>query len=171
MKKQMDLFGDKQSEVIRTLGFYEPFGSLMLHGKIETRWVREGRKPPFPLGRYLFYTTKEPCDPTDQRDWCGEYLMMRITKTLVKQGGFNNGMALGIGELVEIRLLTPEDEEQAFVKYVGRKVFTIKGEDVHKIQWALVFKDVKRIESFKWEYGKQGTGFVPDEIIPLIKYK
>ena len=44
---------------IRTLGFYQPFGSLMLHGKIETRWVRKGKKPPFPLGKYIFYTTQK----------------------------------------------------------------------------------------------------------------
>lgn len=170
MKRQMDLFGSEQIEVIRTLGFYEPFGSLMLHGKIETRWVREGRRPPFPLGKYLLYTTKNPVSSIDLFEWCGVEIRCLIQNTMLSTP-YINGSALAIGELVDIRLLTPEDEERAFVKYVGRKTFIINGKQVPKIQWALVFKNVKRIEPFKWEYGKQGTGFVPEKVIPLIKYK
>ena len=53
-----DLFGEN-NEVIRTLGFYQPYCTAMLHGKVETRWIIEGRTPPMPLGKYLLYSTKK----------------------------------------------------------------------------------------------------------------
>lgn len=62
--KQAQLFDFPKIETvskIRTLGFYQPFGTLMLHGKIETRWVKVGKKPPFPEGKYLFYSTQKRC--------------------------------------------------------------------------------------------------------------
>lgn len=153
-------------EKVRTLGFYQPFCSLMIHGKIETRWVREGKKPPFPLGKYLFYSTAKSCDQSTLFDWCGADIMLNISQTLESDDTRNlNSTALATGVLKEVRPLVPEDEPLAFVKYIGKKTEIIKGEEITKVQWALIFEDVKIITPFKWEYGKQGVGFVPAHIL------
>lgn len=157
-------------EKTRTLGFYQPFGSLMLHGKIETRWVRAGKKPPFPLGKYLFYTTQKPCDQKSLESWCGGEIIHRIHKILEHEPTANlNGYAIATGNLVEVKLLTPDDEN-TFVKFIGSKIDTeSKDLCVRKVQWGLHFKDVERIEPFKWKFGKQGVGFVTDSELGKIK--
>jgi hypothetical protein len=155
---------------IRTLGFYQPFGTLMLHGKIETRWVREGRKPPFPLGQYLFYTTRNACDKSTLFNWCGTEIVQSITKTIADdKTRVLDGYAIGIGELVKIRHLHESQEDKAFVKFVGAKTFSAKEEDVIKHQWGLHFRNVKRIEPFRWKFGKQGIGYVPESELSKIK--
>lgn len=165
---QTSLF--ETSEKIRTLGFYEPFGSLMLHNKVETRWVRKGKKPPFPLSKYLFYTTQQPCSNKDVFDWCGLEIMLSISETLgTNKKSELNGFAIAVGELVEVRPLTKEDEGKAFVKFIGEKTEVIKGEKITKVQWALIFKDVKPITPFRWEHGKQGVGFLPEHLYSKLQ--
>ena len=160
---------------IRTLGFYQPFGSLMLNGKIETRWVRKGKKPPFPLGKYVFYTTQKSCDMFTLFQWCGAEIMLSITNTLQNDSTKDlKEVALGIGELVEVRPLTIEDEAMAFVKFVGEKTELINGVEVTKVQWALIFKNLKPFEPFDWKIndksiGKQGVGFLPDEFYSKVE--
>lgn len=44
--------------MIRTLVIYQPYATLMGHGKLETRWVKHGRKPPFPRGKLKPVITK-----------------------------------------------------------------------------------------------------------------
>lgn len=150
---------------IRTLGFYQPFGSLMLHGKIETRWVRKGKKPPFPLGKYIFYTTQKACDTFTLFQWCGAEIILSITNTLQNDSTKDlKEVALGIGELIEVRPLTKEDEAMAFVKFLGEKTEFIDDVEITKVQWALIFKNVQPFEPFEWKYGKQGVGFLPDEL-------
>ncbi len=168
----MNLFGEKEQSRIRTLGFYQPFGSLMLYGKIETRWIMEDRKPPFPLGRYLFYTTQKNCDNPTLFDWCGAEIMKSISDTLGDDSTKDlNGYAIGIGDLVSTRLLTKEDEGRAFVKFIGReqKLNYISAKYNTKDQWALIFENVQRIEPFQCTFGKQGVGFVPESEIDKIK--
>lgn len=155
---------------IRTLGFYQPFGSLMLNGKIETRWVRKGKKPPFPLGKYIIYTTKKACDTLTLFQWCGAEIMLSITNTLQNDSTKDlKEVALGIGELVEVRPLTKEDEAMAFVKFVGEKTEFIDDIEVTKVQWALIFKNVQPFEPFEWKHGKQGVGFLPDELYSKVE--
>lgn len=156
------------SETIRTLGFFQPFGDLMLEGKTETRWVRENRKPPFPLGKYLFYSTKVPCSNVDLFQWCGPEIMHDINNAISKNPPPLNGYAIGIGELTEVKLLTA-DVQKTFVKFVGRKTEIIKGKEVTKVQWGLHFKNVQRIEPFEWKFGKQGVGLVPESELGKIK--
>lgn len=157
-----DLFGHTNKEVIRTLGFYEPFCTLMMYGKIETRWVREGRKPPFPKGKYLSYTTKQPAGDK-LNDWCGPEIRDRIYKTLRDEDTMFHGYALWIGKLVDMWIMKPEDEEKAFVNFVGIKTFYDKeGEMIKKVQWCLKFDNIWRIEPFKFEFGKQGVGILPE---------
>ncbi len=155
---------------IRTLGFYQPFGTLMLHDKIETRWIRRFRSPPFPLGKYLFYTTQKYCDDATLLEWCGDEIMMSIAKEVLDdETRILSGYAIAVGELCEVKMLEKSEEEKSFVKFVGRKTEIIKGEEVTKIQWGLHFKSVQRIQPFKWKFGKQGIGFVPDSELNKIK--
>lgn len=159
-----------ENNKIRTLGFYQPFGSLMLHGKIETRWVEVNKKPPFPEGKYLFYTTKKSCDSFELLQWCGREIMLSITETLRNEPTkIYSGYAIGMGDLVCVDELRDVDEEKAFVKFKGYKVvFNKYGREVTYIQWALRFENIERIKPFKWEFGKQGVGFVPESEIEKI---
>ncbi len=151
---------------IRTLGFYQPFGSLMLYDKIETRWVRENKKPPFPLGKYLFYTTKKPCDEKTMLEWCGPKMYKEILELMEGERTWPlNGYAIGIGDLIKIKPLEIEEESKAFVKFAGIKTEV----SINKVQWGLHFENVQGIEPFEWKYGKQGIGFVPESEIDKIK--
>src|SRR5688572_6071512 len=139
----MDLFGNNKNETIRTLAYYEPFGSLMFCNKIETRWVREGKQPPFPLGKYLFYTTKKPCSNMELFNWSGPEIMLEITKALGSpQWPKYNGYAIGMDK---------DGIEHVYV------------------QWGLHFTNAKKIKPFEWNYGKQGVGFVPDSELHKIE--
>lgn len=157
---------------IRTLGFYEPFGSLMLHGKIETRWIMTGKKPPFPLGRYAFYTTQKECTCDELLEWCGEDLMEEIMKKT--DHTVRPSMLLGFGTLTNIRPMTIQDEPTAFVKYHGLKTVDTPKGMVRKTQWALIFTDVKAIEPVWFlddngkSLGKQGVGFLPAKFKHLV---
>lgn len=161
-----------ENETIRTLGFYQPFCSLMLHGKKETRWVREGRKPPFPLGKYLLYSTKKPCTPEQLLIWCGWiYEGNYIAETLFTDKTVQlNGYAIAIGELVSLRRMTVEDERSAFVKYLEFDFRDGKdGITYACVQWILEFENVQAIEPFKFNDGKQGVGILNPELHHKIK--
>ncbi len=159
------------SRVIRTIGLYQPFGSLMLpeYGKVETRWIREGRKPPFPEGEYLIYTTKKPVDIPTMIEWCGVQEVSRINELLLNEPTIHyNGYAIAKAYLSAKWELKQEDQN-TYVKFTGRKTEIIKGEPVVKIQWALKAENVQRIQPFKWKHGKQGVGIVPVEELENIK--
>lgn len=166
----------KKDDKFRTIGFYQPFGSLMLHGKIETRWILEDRVPPFPLGKYLFYTTQSPIYKPTLIEWCGDEILSKIDKVLENEptknlGGAGVGYAIAIGELTKIRLLKKEEADLAFVKFVGtqNQLNTTTAKYQIKDQWALHFENVQRIEPFVWKFGKQGIGFVPESELSKIK--
>lgn len=165
----MDLFGNK-NEIIRTLGFYQPFGSLMLHDKIETRWVKKGKKPPFPLGKYAFYTTEKYCSPHTLLDWCGEDILLSINSILSKEPTRNlTKHLIGYGTLIAVRPLIKEDESLAFVKFQGQKTFFNKDMTTTiKCQWALFFKNVKAIIPVTYNHGKQGVGFLDKQYLQYL---
>lgn len=150
-------------EIIRTLGLYQPYASLMLHGKIETRLVRRFKSPPFPLGKYLLYSTKKDISIGAVERISGPAQVDRIFKTLFPEGAKHEptagmfGYAIAIAELDLNRYMTKEDEDAAFALY--------KEDPCYK-QWCLVFKNVHRIEPFLWEYGKQGIGIIGQGKIP-----
>lgn len=150
---------------LRSLGWWQPFGSLMLppYNKIETRIpsvnkkTGKERKLPFPLGPYLIYTTKKSTPDADLLQWCGPAIYHNIKSKLIKESTAElNGYAIGIGELVMIRDMKPEDEQQCFVRWKA-------------VRDCLVFKNVYRIEPFEYKYGKQGPGFVPESEMDKIK--
>lgn len=158
----MDLYRD---EKFRSLGWWQPFGSLMLppHLKKETRvpsinnMTGRERRLPFPLGKYLIYTTLQKTPNHLLLDWCGAEIYADIIERMKTEPTANLlGYAIGIGWLRDIRDMRPEDEKECFIKWKPNK-------DV------LVFEDVTRIEPFVWKFGKQGVGFVPESELPKIK--
>jgi hypothetical protein len=146
----MNLFGEND-EVIRTLGFYQPYGSLMLHGKIETRKVRVNKKPPFPCGKYLFYTTQIPADQETLLNWSGHFIegIEKITRN--ESTIALNGYAIGIGVLKKLWIMKDEDEEKCFVNNEWTPF---------KTNWCLGFENVHRIIPFEFKFGKQGVGIL-----------
>lgn len=163
IRKTSTLFGH-EFEKIRTLAWYNPWGALMLHGKIETRIVSAGRKPPFPLGKYLMYTTKVPMHRDQVLEACSDLgfieglamvntIYAKIANEPVAQ---LDGYAFAVGELAEIRKMTVADVPQCFVPFSENRV-------------CLVFENIERIDPFKWNFGKQGVGILPQEVYAKIK--
>lgn len=157
----MNLFNEP--ETIRTLGFYQPWGSLMLHGKIETRKVKIGKKPPFPKGKYLFYTTKLACPNWKVFDWCGPEIFDNIITTLKDEPTKElSGWAIAVGELKKAPwVMNNKDEARCFVA---------NKDEQGKSTWCLEFENIQRIEPFEFLFGKQGVGILPisehSKIIP-----
>ena len=162
----MDLFStETPKEIIRTLGFYQPFCSLMFHGKIETRWVTVGKKPPFPLGKYLFYSTKKKSEIVDLYEWCGGEIIQIIDETLkYDASSLLNGYALGYGTLTKVRRMTVADVPRAFVNYRGILEYKFETKIVRKEQWCLEFENVERINPYVFTQGKQGVGILKEEL-------
>jgi hypothetical protein len=158
----MDLFG-QNNEVIRTIGFYQPFCSLMLHGKVETRWVRKGKFAPFPLGIYLGYSTKRGCSSETLEDWCGEEILNLIDYTLCNDNTQHlHGMGLWVGKLIKIGKMYEWQEKECFVKYKGEQVRCDRNGVAHFYhQQVLYFENIQPIQPFDFKYGKQGVGIFP----------
>ncbi len=155
------------NEVYRTVGLYQPFASLMLFDKLETRWVREGRKPAFPEGEYLIYSTQKPCEASKIYEWSGPELLYNISRILLNEPTRQyNGFVIGKATLVGKWILRPEDEN-TYIKFIGRKTFEIEGKQVVKVQWALKFVNVQRVEPFPIK-GKQGVGIYDGPKIKLL---
>jgi hypothetical protein len=157
-----------ETETIRCLGMHQPFASLMLHGKFETRWVAAMKSPPFPLGKYLLYTTDSGYDKKAMLHISGEYQMVRMAQALSGEPTFKlSRHAICIGDLVEVRRMTTDDENNCFVKF---KLYdyrdTKDGFKRKYFLWCLIFKNVKRIEPFFFQYGKQGIGIIGQGKIP-----
>ncbi len=152
-----DLF---ENEKIRTLGLYQPFASLMLHGKMESRWVKRGNKAPFPLGKYLIYSTQKAYSDSEFLRMSGpEY---RDAKRILADEGTTmvRGEALCIGELVEV---CPMPKMWLSMAFYWPPVKELEDCDDIAIDgyvlWALWFMEVKRINPFPFK-GKQGVGIL-----------
>ncbi len=159
-----------QNEVIRTLGLYQPFASLMLHGKIETRLVTIDWKPPFPLGKYLIYSTKKFYHPEDCKHVMGNYY--DYANRILHNEKFHEptidlrGYALCLGDLVSIADPIRPCKET----FVDLPAVVM---DIHNYPaWrrvGLVFENMKRIKPFPFK-GKQGIGFLSDADKDKIKF-
>jgi hypothetical protein len=157
-------------EKIRTIGLYQPYASLMLHGKIESRWVKRGKKPPFPLGKYLIYSTKKAYSMEEFARIAGDTEKEAMRRLQGEPTRFKNGYAIAIGELTEVVPFGGKyTENLAFVDtdltyWQSPDPLTIDGH----VLWALKFENVQRIKPFPFK-GKQGVGFVPAELIEKIE--
>lgn len=100
---------------MRALSWKQPFGTLMLHGKIETRkWKTNYRGP------VLICISKKSYSLDELHDLCGEYVVHIIIGTLgYEPAQFDDvcGYAIAVGNLVDCRKMTPEDEDDCFIKY------------------------------------------------------
>lgn len=162
-----DLFGN---EVIRTLGLYQPYASLMLHGKIESRWVVTGKKAPFPIGKYLIYSTKKAYSDNEFCHMASMFYSEAKEKLRHDKSVYYNGYALALGELYKVQRITGIHELRA--AFYTPSILDKKGEYFEfdgRTLWGLHFMNVRRIEPFKFN-GKQGVGILSSEDKSKIKY-
>jgi hypothetical protein len=146
---------DLQEAPLRALSWKEPYASLMLHGKIETRtWDTKYR------GLVLICASKKAYPIHVVQSISGEQihkileLMPFIDLSIFYK---NPGKAIAVGRLTDCRRMRWEDDNKAFVKY-------------NPNLWCHIYEDVTAIEPFSYK-GKQGWSIVPKEIINQIKFK
>lgn len=103
---------EKISE-LRALSIREPFASLMLHRKIETRtWATPYR------GLVLICASQKPYHEIEIIKISGEAQAYRILKYInAKNIDEQPGKAIAIMELIDCRPMEPADEDNCFVKY------------------------------------------------------
>lgn len=145
----MDIFGNIE---VRALSWKQPFASLMLHGKIETRtWNTKYR------GLVLICASKAPYSESQLMD-LSDWQCVRITKALKGTDYYKSyplGKAIAIGRLVDCRPMKKEDEEKCYVKY-------------RSDLYCHIYEDVKAIAPFEWK-GSQGWKKLEQETINKIK--
>lgn len=151
------------SEVIRTIGLYQPYASLMLCDKLESRWVVAGKKAPFPKGEYLIYSTKKEYSNQEFQRLAGMFWDSALQKLRTEKTRYLTGQAIAYGELCRVEKIKtimelsetfyepphPLDDTHNTFQYDGR------------VLWGLRFKNVRRIKPFPFK-GKQGVGFLQD---------
>ena len=138
-----------EEKPIRALWWKEPYGTLMLHGKIETRtWSTNYR------GLVLICCSKQPYYVDSIRKISGLIQLNRMVPFVPKTPP--NGMAIAVGELIDCRPMTKDDEDACFVEYWNGL-------------WCHVYKNVRPIEPFPLK-GSQGWRKLDDEIISKIKF-
>lgn len=136
----IDLFDEEE---IRALSWKEPFGSLMLHDKIETRvWPTKYR------GKVLICTSKMAYSINAVNSIAGTKQSKRIAYLIKSR--FRFGMAIAIGDLIDCRRMKSEDEDKCFVQF-------------NPELWCHVYANVKKIQPFPWK-GSQGWRTLTPEI-------
>jgi hypothetical protein len=141
------------SEVIRALSWNQPYASLMLHGKIETRSY-----PTKVRGKVLIcscvkeYNFKVVDKISTQQ---GRFNIYRILNTEPSCYNLPKGKAIAIADLVRCRLMQPGDAPLCYVEY-------------RPGLWCWVFENVQAIQPFPWK-GKQGWSILDDATKAKIK--
>lgn len=162
-----DLFGS--DAVVRSLCLWQPYASLMLlNNKQETRWVKKGKKAPFPPGKYMIYSAKQPVKFNDVERVSGG-LMPEGWKTDPRY--FILGQPLFIADLNAIaewntalhRTDIESTEKLTFVKHEYDP-----GNNTHR-RVILFFINIQRIKSFPYK-GKQGVGILTPEEKAQIEF-
>jgi len=154
-------------EKVRSLGLYQPYAGLMAHGKIETRWVRKGRKVPFPKGKYLLYATLKKYSVQEVSQISGnEYGRIFGLVSQDPESFLLTGHAMFLADLVKHIYVVPGMEKETFVdcRYNTRVKVIKAGEikiETHQVMVGLIFENVQRIEPFPFK-GKQGIGILTD---------
>lgn len=144
-------------EPIRYLGWKQPFASLMLHGKIETRvWDAKYR------GWGLITASKGGYNHSQLYTISGQHQMMRMNK-FISSNHLPYGQAIAIGYLYDSKRMADEPgdawsvgkiEDKCFVKYNGHL-------------WMHKYRDVQQIEPFDFN-GAQGWRKLTEDIIDKI---
>lgn len=138
------------NEMIYALSWKQPYGTLMLHDKIETRsWHTNIR------GKILICLSKLPYKFEQVKNISGEEDAFEIFTQFKSDPTWNlHGHAIAIGTLVDCRRLLPSDKK-TFVEF-------------YPDLFAWIFKDVHRIQPFPWK-GSMGFKALKPEEKKLIK--
>lgn len=146
-------FTEKYGNVeLRALSWKQPFASLMLHGKIETRvWDTKYR------GFVLICTSKQPYKSDEICHISSLEGLNTIVKTVGGLIDWPLGEAIAIGRLVDSRFMLKSDQDKCFVEYHEPWLHTSKktGKKSWKRLWCHVYEDVQPIEPFN-HFGTQG---------------
>ena len=136
---------------IRALSWKQPYASLMLHGKVETRsWNTKYR------GLVLICSSKRDYKLDEVLRISGKKQLGRILNVFELHGYEQpSGMAIAIGELVNVKEMTPWDEDDCYV-------------DWQPNLWCHVYSNVQAIEPFPWK-GSQGWRILDEETKRKIK--
>jgi len=120
------------------LSWKEPYGTLMLYGKIETRtWKTSYR------GLILLCASKKGYDRKTveciSEDQTARAIAQYQSHLIIKENSFGYlGKAFAIGRLVDCRQMFEDDEEKAFVFY-------------YPDLYSWIFEDVTPIQPFDWK--------------------
>lgn len=154
-----DLFGN---EVIRSLGLHQPYASLMwTHNKIETRWVKKGKKPPFPLGTYMIYATQKIYKLDEVENISGHFLPKEMWVNDMRYAIIGQPLVICHLESVYDYVNPGKVASDTFVLY--------KVSDTHRLV-CLKFSLVQRIKYNGIFKGKQGVGILTPEQKSLIEF-
>lgn len=147
--KQIPLY--ESQPAVRALTWKQPFASLMLRGKIETRTRKTNIR-----GKVLICAGAQPYGYTTLTEITGNPVsVIGLLHHAEMSKRLPFGKAIAIGELVDCRLMTEADEEKCFVRY-------------RPGLWCWIFENVQAIEPFPFK-GKQGWSFITPEVEAQIK--
>lgn len=135
------------------LSWKQPFGTAMLHGKIETRsWNTNYRGP------VLICTSKRRYEWEAVKRISGEDLLDQMIGSMNSLTGTAdmNGYAIAVGNLIDCRPMVKEDEAKTFVQF-------------REGLYCHVYADVRPIKPFPWK-GSQGWKTVDPEIVKNIEF-
>lgn len=137
---------------MKSLFWKQPYGSLMLFGKIETRtWQTSYRGP------VLICTSKQQYDFATVNEISGDVQLYRLVPLLgLTVTTQLLGYAIAVGNLVDCRPMLKEDEDRTFVQYQP-------GLYCHE------YNNIKTIRPFPYQ-GHLSFREVPEKIIEQIKY-
>ena len=138
---------------MKALSWKEPFASLMLHGKIETRtWPTDYRGP------VLICVSKKMYTLAEELAISGQEQFSRISQLLGRDHQYHFGHAIAAGMLVGCRPMIPEDEDDCFVQY-------------REELWCHLYSNIVALDPpLPWK-GSQRWRDVPREFINKIRYK
>ena len=143
------------SEIIRALSWNQPYASLMLLGKIETRL-----RPTNVRGKVLICSCIKPYTDGKVYTISGTHQKIRILHGLNKfyngePYALPTGMAIAIADLVDCRKMEKYDEDKCYVQY-------------HHELYCWIFENVQAIEPFPYK-GSQGWSILDQATKDKIK--
>lgn len=123
-------------EPVRALSWKQPYASMMLHGKQETRsWDTKYR------GLVLICASLQPYSVPQMCSVSGAHHARRVLN-IIDLKNVPRGHAIAVGRLVGSRPMRPDDMDTTFVSFC---------EDL----FVHIYSDVRPIKPFPWK-GKQG---------------
>jgi hypothetical protein len=133
-----------------------PFAAAIFFGKtLETR-PRDTQV----RGEVLICSARKPYRPIITRGICGPKQYSRLEFALLDEALKDlHGYALGVVTIVGSHKMEEKDEDSSFVAYSPLNP---------RYCWEL--DNIRRIEPFAWEFGKQGWLNVPESELGKIKY-